>query len=159
MNRAFADTFYFLALLNPQDNAHARAVAYTCRFPGEMIVTDWVLTELGDALCHPINRSKFIATVTALKTNPQARVVRADAMLFEEGLQLFESRSDKEWSLTDCISFVVMQHEGITEALTGDHHFEQAGFVALLKERRKNRGEEQRCQQPLIRSFKKEGGA
>jgi len=50
-----------------------------------------------------------------------------------EGLELFANRPDKDWSLTDCISFVVMQKEGITEALTGDHQFEQAGLVALLK--------------------------
>jgi predicted nucleic acid-binding protein len=49
------------------------------------------------------------------------------------GIQLYDSRPDKQWSLTDCISFVVMQDRGIVEALTGDHHFEQAGFTALLK--------------------------
>jgi predicted nucleic acid-binding protein len=48
-------------------------------------------------------------------------------------LDLYASRFDKAWSLTDCISFVVMEQQGIREALTGDHHFEQAGFVALLK--------------------------
>ena len=133
MTRVFADTFYFLALLNPRDKAHARAVAYTASFPGEMVTTAWVLTELGDALWHPANRSKFIATVTYLKTNAQGKITPPDPVLFEEGIKLFEARPDKEWSLTDCISFVVMQREGITEALTGDHHFEQAGFVALLK--------------------------
>lgn len=50
-----------------------------------------------------------------------------------DGIRLYEQRRDKQWSLTDCISFVVMKREGLTEALTGDHHFEQAGFVALLK--------------------------
>lgn len=50
------------------------------------------------------------------------------------GVDLFEQRPDKEWSLVDCISFGVMQDEKLTEALTGDRHFEQAGFVALLKE-------------------------
>ena len=49
------------------------------------------------------------------------------------GVDFFEQRSDKEWSLTDCLSFLVMRDEGITQALTGDHHFEQAGFTALLK--------------------------
>ena len=55
----------------------------------------------------------------------------------EEGLGLYESRPDKEWSLTDCISFVVMKKEGIVEALTEDRHFEQAGFVACSSERAK----------------------
>jgi predicted nucleic acid-binding protein len=56
-----------------------------------------------------------------------------DMGLYEEGMKLYASRPDKEWSLTDCISFIIMQREKITGALTGDHHFEQAGFVALLK--------------------------
>ena len=56
----------------------------------------------------------------------------ATSELFERGLALYNARPDKEWSLTDCISFVVMADEGLTDALTGDRHFEQAGFTALL---------------------------
>ncbi|MCG3197312.1 MAG: hypothetical protein GHCLOJNM_01797 [bacterium] len=70
--------------------------------------------------------------VRALMANPNAKVVPASRDLFEEGLSLFSRRPDKEWSLTDCISFVVMEREGLTEALTGDRHFVQAGFKALL---------------------------
>jgi predicted nucleic acid-binding protein len=98
-----------------------------------MVATAWVLTEFADALWHPANRARFITTLNHLKTNPQGRIVPANEATFDKGVKLFEARADKEWSLTDCISFVVMQQEGITEALTGDHHFEQAGFVALLK--------------------------
>lgn len=65
--------------------------------------------------------------------DPNTQVVPIDQALFDAGLALYGARLDKDWSLTDCISFVVMQREGITEALTGDHHFEQTGFVALLK--------------------------
>ena len=65
--------------------------------------------------------------------NPQVKLIPPDVALFDAGVQLFANRPDKEWSLTDCISFVVMQQEGITQALTADHHFEQAGFQALLK--------------------------
>ena len=53
--------------------------------------------------------------------------------MFQRGLRLYEERPDKEWSLTDCLSFVVMKDENLREALTGDQHFEQAGFIALLK--------------------------
>ncbi len=60
-------------------------------------------------------------------------IVPTTDQLWQEGIDLYQRSSDKEWSLTDCISFVVMQREGITEALTGDKHFEQAGFTALLK--------------------------
>ena len=59
MKRVFADTFYFLALLNPRDKAHARALAYTAAFQGEMVTTAWILTELGDALSDPANRMEF----------------------------------------------------------------------------------------------------
>jgi predicted nucleic acid-binding protein len=133
MSRVFADTFYFLALLNSSDQAHRRARAYTASFQGEMVTTAWVLTELADALWHPANRPRFLATLNYLRANAQAVITPPDPVLFEEGIQLFAACPDKEWSLTDCISFVVMQREAITEALTGDHHFEQAGFVALLK--------------------------
>jgi predicted nucleic acid-binding protein len=114
-------------VLNLRDQAHARAVAHAARFQGEMVTTTWVLTELGDAMCAPANRLEFVATLRDLQANSQFRIVPPDAALFEEGVNLFEARPDKEWSLTDCISFVVVTQERITEALTGDHHFEQAG--------------------------------
>lgn len=133
MRRVFADTFYFLALLNADDDAHARAVGFTAVYSGELITTAWVLTELADALCSPINRPEFIATLADLRASSQVRIIPPDVAIFEKGIQLFSARLDKEWSLTDCISFEVMKREGIAEALTGDHHFEQAGFQALLK--------------------------
>jgi predicted nucleic acid-binding protein len=60
-------------------------------------------------------------------------IVETSGKLFRTGVAFYSRRPDKDWSLTDCISFVVMRDRGITEALTGDHHFEQAGFKALLK--------------------------
>jgi predicted nucleic acid-binding protein len=56
-----------------------------------------------------------------------------DDDLYEAGIELYRARADKDWSLTDCISFVVMEERGIADALTGDRHFEQAGFQAMLK--------------------------
>jgi predicted nucleic acid-binding protein len=67
------------------------------------------------------------------ETRPHDVMIWPEQALFRRGIELYDNRLDKQWSLTDCISFVVMQQHGITEALTGDHHFEQAGFVALLK--------------------------
>jgi predicted nucleic acid-binding protein len=133
MTTVFVDTFYFLALVNPRDQAHARALAFTAAFQGQMLTTVWVLAEFGDAMSDPRNRLEFIATLNDIRANPQMTIVPPDQALFDEGVQFYANRLDKEWSLTDCISFVVMQREGITDALTGDHHFEQAGFVALLK--------------------------
>ena len=98
-----------------------------------MVTTEWVLTELADGLASSRRRQMFVQTRQELLADADVRVVPLELKLYEEGIQLYAARPDKEWSLTDCISFVVMRREGITEALTGDHHFEQAGFVALLK--------------------------
>jgi hypothetical protein len=68
-----------------------------------------------------------------LRADPRVVVVPSSRDLFDRAMGLYRSRPDKDWSLTDCVSFVVMRERGITEALTGDHHFEQAGFRALLK--------------------------
>jgi predicted nucleic acid-binding protein len=133
MIMVFADTFYYLALLNPADNRHQQAHAYTAAFDGRMITTSWVLVELADAPANPLSRPAFLKALTQLRADPDITIVPPDSDPFEDGLSLYAARPDKAWSLTDCISFVVMQREGITEALTGDHHFEQAGFVALLK--------------------------
>jgi len=133
MRTLFADTFYYIALLSPADNAHARAVAFTRDFNGQMVTTAWILTELADGMALPVNRSVFISFLAGLRSDPQVSIVGPDPVLFDEGIALYARRLDKEWSLTDCISFIVMQREGLTEALTGDHHFEQAGFTALLK--------------------------
>jgi uncharacterized protein len=68
-----------------------------------------------------------------LQKDPNAILIAPDDSLFEDGIELYEQRSDKDWSLTDCISFVIMEERAISDALTADHHFEQAGFHALLK--------------------------
>jgi predicted nucleic acid-binding protein len=130
----FADTWYFLALLSPSDQGHATALEYTKSFDGTMMTSGWVLTEVGDALAGtPQGRAEFISLKDDLVADPQARVVPFDDLLFHAGVDFYAKRPDKLWSLTDCISFVIMQRENISEALTRDHHFEQAGFVALLK--------------------------
>lgn len=134
MKTVFADTFYFLALLNPSDQAHAKAVAFTSGNTIRMVTTEWVLTELADGLAGSRRgRKEFLGTLADLQADADVTIVPGDPALMAEGVQLYAKRLDKEWSLTDCISFVVMQKQGITEAVTGDHHFEQAGFVALLK--------------------------
>ena len=74
-----------------------------------------------------------MACYRSIVKQPRIKIISADSNLFRQGVNLFEKRPDKNWSLTDCISFVVMEAEGIRDALTGDRHFEQAGFTALLK--------------------------
>lgn len=132
MRQVFADNFYFLALLNQRDEAHQRAVEAAAVIE-RMVTTEWVLTELADGLAPSRRRQMFVETRRQLLADADVQVVPFDPNLYEEGVQLYAARPDKEWSLTDCISFVVMRREGITDALTGDRHFEQAGFIALLK--------------------------
>jgi predicted nucleic acid-binding protein len=132
MKAAFADTFYFLALLNERDSAHKRAVAAS-RTPGLVLVTtEFVLLELADALCKPPQREEVPALWNVVETDPAFQFVRATSELIERGRKLYRERADKDWPLTDCISFVVMQEHELSEALTADHHFEQAGFKAML---------------------------
>ncbi len=133
MTRYFADTFFYLAVLNDRDQAHERALEVNDRLTGGVVTTQYVLTEVGDALADPENRSLFIDLVKVLDTDPDTTIIAADAELFSRGVAFYAQRRDKKWGLTDCISFVAMADLGLAEALTADRHFEQAGFVALLK--------------------------
>ncbi len=128
----FADTSYFLALVNPNDEFHKSAAALSGTLDELVVTTMWVLTELGDALHRGRNRGVYVRFLDALAGHENFEVVPASAELFRRGVELFRARLDKEWSLTDCISFVVMTEKGMSEALTADRHFEQAGFQALL---------------------------
>lgn len=132
MKRVFADSFYFIALLNEGDAAHARAFGLSKANRGEVVTTRSVLVELADAMCDPVWRARAGAFISRAIEDGFTVIENSDA-LFDRGLELYRRRADKEWSLTDCISFLVMSDQGITEALTGDHHFEQAGFTALLR--------------------------
>ncbi len=132
MNAVFADTFYFLALLSDRDEAHDAAVDASRRQKGRLVTTVWVLTEVGDALAAPKNRSAFMGLLDVLRNDPQAVVLPPGQETFDKGVALYAERPDTGWSLTDCISFTVMREMNITEALTGDRHFEQSGFRALL---------------------------
>ena len=131
--KLFADSFFFFAYLSSKDRKHEQAEAYFDLFEGKLVTTAWVLTELADGMAGVEDREAFLHFYDALRKEPDVEIFEADKALFEGGLALFRDRPDKEWSLTDCISFVVMKREGLTEALTGDHHFEQAGFKAMLK--------------------------
>lgn len=134
MTAVFADAFYYFALVNPDDRAHDRAARFAGEYAGLVVTTEWVLTEVADGMARPVRfRDLFLGLYAGLHTDAQVRIVPFSAELFAAGLDLYARRPDKEWSLTDCVSFVVMEREGITDALTGDRHFEQAGFVALLK--------------------------
>lgn len=127
------DTGYLLALVRPRDALFARAQAWAQAVRGPFIITEYVLWETANALSLPGDRAKFHALLARVGSDPAIELTAASRELWEAGIQLHAVRADKEWSLTDCISFCVMQERGITQALTYDHHFEQAGFEALLR--------------------------
>ena len=130
----FADTFFFLALLNRADRAFPLAVEAN-RVDRPVVTTAWVLLELADHLCDVRNRGLVRGVREALGRDPRYEIVPAHQPLLDRATDLYERRPDKDWSLTDCTSLVVMGDRGLHQALTADRHFEQAGFVALLKAR------------------------
>jgi predicted nucleic acid-binding protein len=95
------------------------------------MTTEAIVLEVGDGLALP-SRRRFSSAFRALLANPSVEIVPLSLYL-EESWQLFDARADKEWSLTDCFSFVVMREHELTDAFAHDHHFEQAGFRALLR--------------------------
>lgn len=139
MKTIFLDTAGWLALGNKSDKWHCRAVQIYQQVARERLhrlTTDAVIIEVCNALRKPPLRP--LALVLADNIYKAERlgyleIVHVNPDLFREGLTLFRERKDKDWSLTDCISFVIMKQRGITRAFTTDHHFEQAGFERLLK--------------------------
>jgi predicted nucleic acid-binding protein len=132
MTEVFADAFYYIALLNPADRFHAAAIEATQVLLEPLVTTAWVLIEVADALSAPAVRHRTGRLLEEIKDDPNVTLISEFEPWFERGLALFRSRADKSWSLTDCISFEVMSARGLRDALTGDHHFVQAGFRALL---------------------------
>ena len=136
--RIFVDTGYFLALALPRDewNAAARKWAKRCKqHKLKLVTTHAVLTEVGAAFARTPLRQLAQTILQAARHDPALEVLSFDAALYERALALFLAHPDKNWSMTDCASFVVMTERGLTHALSADHHFEQAGFVALLRGR------------------------
>jgi predicted nucleic acid-binding protein len=129
----FVDSFYYFAILNSKDVAHSRAIEFSSRHRSPLLTTAWVLTEVADGLARSVRRDVFKRLVSSFRRVGTNQIVPTTDELFEKGIELYGERRDKQWSLTDCISFVVMKENGLQDALTGDHHYEQAGFTALLK--------------------------
>ncbi len=134
MKPAFADTSYYLALVNSRDPRHQRAADLAERLLGRTFVTEYVLVELGSALSRGSDRLVFLELLERVRSDSATTFIAANEPLFRHGAALFAARPDKEWSLVDCISFVVMNQRRLTDALTSDHHFIQSGFRALLRE-------------------------
>ena len=136
MKKVFVDTAAWIALINSNDEFHGSALLVMRQLQQQkcqLVTTDFVLLEVADALTSLKLRPKTIAFINRLRGLQDLPIMPLSQSLFELGWQLYSDRLDKDWGLTDCISFVVMEQEGISEALTSDRHFEQAGFIRLLK--------------------------
>ena len=134
-NRAiFVDTVYWLALISPGDAWHAKALEWARKVSGPLVTTEAVLTEVADALCRSDRRRWAALAIRNIRADSQITTVAGGPQLFSRGFDLYTERPDKDWSLTDCLSFTVMTDRGIDQALTADAHFAQAGFRVLLRE-------------------------
>jgi predicted nucleic acid-binding protein len=136
MRHIFLDTSYAIALSVQNDLHHARALILADDLETtqtRLVTTFAVLLEIGNALAKARYRQAAIALLHSLETDPQIEIVPFSKELYARALNLYTQRPDKEWGLTDCLSFVVMQDRQMTEALTADEHFGQAGFSPLLR--------------------------
>jgi predicted nucleic acid-binding protein len=133
----FADSVYWIALLNRRDGLHEKAVRQSSLLADLTFVTsEMVLVEVLNyfAETEPPVRTTVSAFIQRLRRSADCQVVPQTPQQFEDALSLYQQRSDKNWSLTDCASILVMQAQGLQDILTEDRHFQQAGFRALLRE-------------------------
>lgn len=133
MSLRLADAALFIAVLNRRDRFHTWASDYYQRTRDRLVVPLPVLVEVGNYFSESASRPQVISFLHRVQDDPRVDCVQLDADLLREGMDLYADRPDKEWGLTDCISFVLMHRAGIQEAVTTDHHFEQAGFTILMK--------------------------
>lgn len=137
MKKVFADTCYWIAILNPKDTLHLKAKKVSEELGPVFIVTsEMVLVELLNAFTERGEQFRNIASQMAekIKLNPNCEVVPQTSMQFNKALDRYKNRADKNWSITDCASILIMEEKKINDALTYDDHFLQAGFIALLRD-------------------------
>lgn len=135
MNLFFADTQFFVALINPRDQWHQRALKVEANLIEPFFVTtEGILTEVLTFFCEygAEARLKAAATVELILSEANTEVITITHELFLEGMNLYKQRPDKSYSLTDCVSMNICRRRGITEVLTHDHHFTQEGFIVLM---------------------------
>ncbi len=137
MNKFFLDTAYAIALSAVTDQYHQKAEILSRQIETEaipLITTRAVILEIGNALAKLRYRAAAIELLDSLEEDLNVEIIPLSEELYSQAIELYRQRPDKEWGITDCISFVVMQDYGVTDALTTDEHFNQAGFKALLIE-------------------------
>ncbi|HXG84444.1 MAG TPA: type II toxin-antitoxin system VapC family toxin [Pyrinomonadaceae bacterium] len=137
MNKLFLDTSFAIAVASKKDASHRRAKVLAQKIKENnlpILTTQAILLEIGNALSRLKYRQIGIGLLKSLEADRNATIISLTDELYNKAFELFSNRPDKEWGLVDCISFVVMRERKITQALTADEHFIQAGFHALLRE-------------------------
>jgi predicted nucleic acid-binding protein len=134
MKQVFADTGYWIGLVNPRDRIHQKVIKITQQLSSvRLLTTEMVLVELLNSFSDSPFRRAVAGMVLKLRNDRNVRIVPQTAEQFESALRRYKQAADKSWSLTDCASFQVMEAEQMREALTHDQHFAQAGFETLLR--------------------------
>ncbi|EDN68437.1 conserved hypothetical protein [Beggiatoa sp. PS] len=136
-NKVFLDTAFVIALISQTDKYHQVALQLSEQLTlsrTQIVTTRAIIFEIGNALSKQQYRTKAIHFLKLLESDPQIEIVPITEELYVKAFNLFSSHHDKSWGLVDCLSFVVMRQRDIISALTTDHHFQQAGFRALLLE-------------------------
>ncbi len=135
MKRIFADSFYWIALINPKDQWRTRALEASKSLIGvSIITTDKILTETLNYFAETgeFMRQNAARDVRAILLNQNVEIISCSHERILEAIDFYEKRSDKGYSLTDCISMLTMKNLDAQEILTHDNHFEQEGFAILL---------------------------
>jgi hypothetical protein len=136
-HEVFLDTAYAIALSAPGDLLHNRAVTLAEQLEAErtrLLTTVAVLLEIGNGLAKMRYRAAAVKLLRALRADPSVVIIPMSDQLLKRAFQLYYDRPDKEWGLTDCVSFIAMKDHGTVEALTADEHFQEAGFRALMRD-------------------------
>lgn len=134
----FVDSAYLIALAAADDQHHGAAARFASELDNDetrFVTTRAIFLEIGGALSKLKFRKTACEIFDLMRNDDRVSLVELDPELIATAESMFRERADKEWSLTDCISFVVMKNRGLTDALTTDNHFEQAGFKVLLREK------------------------
>jgi len=132
-NKIFVDTLFVVALINQRDQYHQQASELADSLEiHPLITTDAVLLEIGNALARNY-KDEAVEIIEHFLTSNEVEIVRLTPELFTQAFTLYKTHQDKAWGLVDCISFVVMKQTAVTQALTFDQHFVQAGFQALMR--------------------------
>jgi predicted nucleic acid-binding protein len=131
-NKIFVDTLFLVALINRRDQYHQQARELADRFNGyPLLTTDAILLEFGNALARNY-KNEAADLIEYFLSAEEAEIFRLTPELFDKAFDLYKSYQDQSWGLVDCISFVVMREANVTQALTCDRHFIQAGFQTLM---------------------------